>query len=329
MRLKCYKSQKITVLVTISLLSILVVSLSYPFLSDDNFSTLHETKVGEINITSLNMTDEEIIWQGYTVAFSPNESVFFQGVKPTDEQFVDIGSWKYNANRYGLRGNMSDNEQDYRIIILGGSNTYGQGVNYSQIYSYKLEQKLNKESNHKIEVINAGTPNSGIMDYYLFITTLGNKLEPDLVIVSDIDDGMNVPRAQRYEIDREIWGKIDEKEIENAHVIQNNISRNIEVEYFRQEELSKNRRVTEYLEKIDKQAEDNNFKFILSCGMHERCMQIEQWTEEKGINFTARPDKFQNNSIDKYQLPDNHLNIEGHSVYAEHLHQSIREDMPK
>ena len=65
-----------------------------------------------------------------------------------------------NVNSDGFRGNELQIKPDYRIFVIGGSTTFGVGAtsDFSTI-PYLLQVKINEKfPNHKIEVINAGTP---------------------------------------------------------------------------------------------------------------------------------------------------------------------------
>lgn len=80
----------------------------------------------------------------------------------------------------------------YRIIALGGSTTWGDGVGWNESYPYKLAELLNSNSGEatslRYEVINAGTMGYTSKQIELFAKKYLLDLQPDLVI---IDSGWN------------------------------------------------------------------------------------------------------------------------------------------
>ena len=89
-------------------------------------------------------------------------------------------------NSKGLRGPEYPYEKpegEYRIMVLGDSFCEGYTVEYQDLFSEIMKQKLNDACKTRIEVINAGTGGYGTDQELLFFQTEGKKYEPDLVIV--------------------------------------------------------------------------------------------------------------------------------------------------
>ena len=73
----------------------------------------------------------------------------------------------------------------FRILILGDSITFGQGVENTQTFSFYLEKLLNEKNiGMKFEVLNGGVPDWGLIEYYFFLKNEGYKYNPDLVILA-------------------------------------------------------------------------------------------------------------------------------------------------
>tara|TARA_B100000686_G_C16789646_1_gene977735 strand:+ start:748 stop:2379 length:1632 start_codon:yes stop_codon:yes gene_type:complete len=85
-------------------------------------------------------------------------------------------------------------ENIFRILILGDSTTFGQGVRNDQTFSFYLEKILNKaDVGMKFEVLNGGVPNWGLIEYYFFLKSEGYKYNPDLIILAlDSSDAENL-----------------------------------------------------------------------------------------------------------------------------------------
>lgn len=89
-------------------------------------------------------------------------------------------------NSLGYRGsefNLQKGEDIFRILTVGDSFTFGQGVKDNDTYSAKL-QEIFKNNHKNVEVINGGYASSFSPDsYFLFLKEKGLDLEPDLVIM--------------------------------------------------------------------------------------------------------------------------------------------------
>lgn len=96
-------------------------------------------------------------------------------------------------NKHGFRGKeLSGDSSLFRIVCLGGSTTYGTGVDdYRQSYPYLLEGHLKELGLNQVEVINAGVPGYGSLEILLNYQLLISELKPDLIIIySGINDIM-------------------------------------------------------------------------------------------------------------------------------------------
>jgi len=87
-----------------------------------------------------------------------------------------------NTNSKGLR---DFREYDYqknnktRILILGDSTSFGNGVELEDSYPELLRQNFNEE----VEIINLGVPGYGINNEYLYYMNEGIKYNPDIVLL--------------------------------------------------------------------------------------------------------------------------------------------------
>ena len=100
-------------------------------------------------------------------------------------------------NSKGLRGPEYPYKKpagEYRILVLGDSFAEGYTVEFEELCSELLKQKLNTGLNKRVQVINAGTGGYSTDQELLFLRTEGVKYEPDLVIVlyCENDAPMNV-----------------------------------------------------------------------------------------------------------------------------------------
>jgi hypothetical protein len=104
-------------------------------------------------------------------------------------------------SRYGAQGLR---ERDYgpkpagvcRVLLLGDSFTYGDGLEWDQTYGMVLENLLNEAAGGpRFEVVNAGVPGYGTTQELSLLREIGFALEPDIVllqilITNDISDDL-------------------------------------------------------------------------------------------------------------------------------------------
>ncbi|MDD4893872.1 MAG: hypothetical protein PHW54_00965 [Candidatus Omnitrophica bacterium] len=107
---------------------------------------------------------------GYALKPSTNNPVF-----TSDFEVV------YSINSDGLRDreiNLAKPRGEFRIIALGESNVFGQGVSYGRRFTEVIEGALSK-----VRVINMGIPAFGMDQSFLQLERDGFKFNPDLVIL--------------------------------------------------------------------------------------------------------------------------------------------------
>ena len=92
-------------------------------------------------------------------------------------------------NSYGLRGGEFEAEKPdntYRIFAVGGSTTYGTGVEECETWPAHLQKIINEMITDKeVEVINAGFGGIGTDSEYELIKNKLSSLDPDLIIMYD------------------------------------------------------------------------------------------------------------------------------------------------
>jgi hypothetical protein len=94
------------------------------------------------------------------------------------------GRVEYTHNSRGLRDEETPYQKPegtYRILVLGDSFAYGDGVQQSETFSEILESLLKKHGS--FEVINTGVTGYGLTQETLYYETEGYKYEPDLVML--------------------------------------------------------------------------------------------------------------------------------------------------
>jgi lysophospholipase L1-like esterase len=96
-------------------------------------------------------------------------------------------SREYSTNAFGFRDHAFQKTRPagyYRILVLGDSVTFGQGVSQNQTLPPKLEKILNDSSSQSphFEVLNAGVTGYNAYQEVEFFFEYGLQLNPDMVI---------------------------------------------------------------------------------------------------------------------------------------------------
>ena len=107
----------------------------------------------------------------------------------------------FRTNSLGLRGRETEVPKPpgvYRIVLLGDESILGAATDESQTVAARLEHWLQTRSRMRIEVVNAGLPDSCPLLTYLRVRHGLMSLEPDLLLVdvnlSDVEDDRNFRR---------------------------------------------------------------------------------------------------------------------------------------
>ena len=125
---------------------------------------------------------------------------------------------KVTINSFGFRGpevEKDKNPETVRVLVMGDSVVFGQGVYEEFTLSAQLQNKLsNKMPETGWEVINAGVRGYNIKDYRAIIRPRIMAVEPDVLVlvITEINDPEReafTPRSEKLEIwNKSLWMKI-------------------------------------------------------------------------------------------------------------------------
>lgn len=118
-------------------------------------------------------------------------------LEPGSTRIITTGEAFTNRDRINSLG-LNDAERSVekppgtrRILMLGDSFIFGQGVPREKTVASLLEERL-----HGVEVVNAGIPGYCLDQEYLFYRDRGRRLEPDLVLVAFFVNDLEAPRFE-------------------------------------------------------------------------------------------------------------------------------------
>jgi lysophospholipase L1-like esterase len=93
----------------------------------------------------------------------------------------------YDINNHGFRGPdvfLEKAPGTFRIIVLGDSVTFGEGVKWEDTYTYRLQDRLHKEVSPTIEVLNFGVSSWSTTDEIAYLEQQGQAFQPDVVLLA-------------------------------------------------------------------------------------------------------------------------------------------------
>jgi len=149
----------------ISIITLLLLEISLRFV------------LGNLGLPTIQINHDD----GLCVALKPSTSVEYTG------WYLRVPKVHHDVNAQGYRGQERSMEKpvnDFRILMIGDSFTYGQGVNVDETIPYWLEQFLqeHKKTGQTVEVLNFGLPGLNLEDGLMVYRKNASKYKHDLVI---------------------------------------------------------------------------------------------------------------------------------------------------
>ncbi len=123
---------------------------------------------------------------GVSVQFRPGSSFQLNYDRPRRSYFNEHNGLEYQINRHGFRGpdwSFAKAPGTIRIVLLGDSFTFGEGVKWPDTFAQRLERILSQGSSRNIEVLNLGISGWGTTDEINYLAARGADLAADLVLV--------------------------------------------------------------------------------------------------------------------------------------------------
>lgn len=130
------------------------------------------------------------------VDYPPDPLIDGQESRGKRRQYDPLLFWRLRSDQYdkngarvtnslGLRGPevTAKRDDEFRILSLGESSTYGWKVASEHTYSALLEAELGSVSGKQVRVINAGIPGYTVVQGYAYVQCRGLRLDPDAVML--------------------------------------------------------------------------------------------------------------------------------------------------
>jgi GDSL-like Lipase/Acylhydrolase family len=126
---------------------------------------------------------DPIIWLDPQESYI-HDSELIHRLKPNQQSFTH--SFPVKTNSFGLRNgeiSLEPTANTVRILCLGDSLTFGNGVRFEDTYPKVLEGELNTEELGKYEVINGGVPGYDTWQEIAYLKRDGVHFKPELVVI--------------------------------------------------------------------------------------------------------------------------------------------------
>jgi lysophospholipase L1-like esterase len=82
----------------------------------------------------------------------------------------------------------------FRVLLLGDSYAYAQGVEYESSFAAELERRLSaKDRGAKVEVINSGVPGYNTAQEAAYLAAAGISYQPDCIVILFVANDVGVP----------------------------------------------------------------------------------------------------------------------------------------
>jgi lysophospholipase L1-like esterase len=100
-------------------------------------------------------------------------------------RLAPVASGPLATNRLGLRDTAYRKNADVKILLLGDSVSWGNGIDdVRRVYPYLLERALEaEEQGSTVEVVNASVPGYSTFQELRYLQLHGRELEPDVVVL--------------------------------------------------------------------------------------------------------------------------------------------------
>ncbi len=120
------------------------------------------------------------------IQFAPNTTFELKYDSNPRGYFDETGGLRYRINGYGFRGPDYPLEKPRgvrRIVLIGDSFAFGEGVRFEQTLGERLEHRLNeREGTAPVEVLNLGVGGANTLSELSYLRHRGMALGPDLIL---------------------------------------------------------------------------------------------------------------------------------------------------
>lgn len=156
---------------------------------------------------------------GVLFQFKPHAKVRFEYDSNPDGYFDERNGLDYEMNSQGFRGAEWTDERTpgtERVLVLGDSFTFGEGVKLEDTFCVRLASLLTKERGRRVEVINCGVSAWSTDSEIAFLEHRGLRTQPDLVLVAYVLNDADY--AGGLDLWHEFRGQYEKRGLKHSYV---------------------------------------------------------------------------------------------------------------
>ncbi|MBT3249525.1 MAG: hypothetical protein HN846_04955 [Candidatus Pacebacteria bacterium] len=156
----------VSILISLLVVEIYLIKINYPYQNCETVNQTSEFFLGEFN---------------HKTGWSYQKSISF---------FDKDGKYEYYFDENGIRSSDENYQIDYqkpRILFVGGSVTFGEGLHYEDTFPAQINSLLED----RFEVINLGVQGFGSAQSMAYLKIMIEKIRPSYVIYTFIQDHIN------------------------------------------------------------------------------------------------------------------------------------------
>jgi lysophospholipase L1-like esterase len=264
-----------------------------------------------------------------------------------DTCFVGV---RVRTNAEGLRAPVSFVRPKppgvYRVLLLGDSQTFGNGVPYEQTFGALLETELGKRAHGgRVQVVNTGVPAYNTVQEAAYFAASGIAYQPDCVIILFIgndleipdfllepDDGLAVNRSFAAGALGDLFWRLKRKVIGYDFEVRSSHLQRVPPEY---RHLVGYDAYREALRSIAETARRDRIPvvdfadYVPSVFRRDRDAAAEMIDFQRGLGIRAPDFEFPSDRRFWLSETDHHLNPAGHAALALRLLEAISEGCPR
>jgi lysophospholipase L1-like esterase len=124
--------------------------------------------------------------KGVDIQFKPHAEFRFDYDSNPRGYFDEQNGLTYRTNQHGFRGAefpLAKPKGTSRIMVLGDSFTFGEGVKVEHLFTTRLQEILRARAEPNVDVLNFGVSAWSTRDEINYFENAGRSFEPDLVVV--------------------------------------------------------------------------------------------------------------------------------------------------
>lgn len=270
-----------------------------------------------------------MVGNGYP--FAPNVTVIYTGYLSLEPPTV------ISTNSHGLRDyeyTIRKPRNTTRIICLGDSVTFGEGVNLSDSFSKVLERKLNLNSSRRYEVLNFGVFAYGTLNELELLERKALNYSPDIVVLMMLyNDYQNIGDIQK---DNQLLETLRKKLLQNSslHISQYLEKEVVMLEYMRNEKKSNDTEkfnlIKAPLDGIISLCHQHNISLVVVqyYGNYPHMESIREYLKNNNVDVVRLNDSpivlsHLNEKI-SFPYPDGHPTQLGHKIIADIIYEELK-----